>query len=187
MRRGRPRPAPRLPTPTARRSSASTRSERVTVPGARRFEIAPCGHHHEFHADASMPPRRCRLRRSSPAMSRSARARLRPARRASSAAAIAASISLADAPASAAYAGDDHGLVQSHCVTGIAGRQPVFAADADRRATARCARARRRALRGGQSAAASVSQRHRIDHQAAAGTQRRDRRIEHAGVLRRRR
>ena len=44
----------------------------------------------------------------------------------SSAAAIAASTSRGRRPGPATHAGDDHGLAQTHCVTGIAGRQPVM-------------------------------------------------------------
>ena len=72
--------------------------------------------------------------------------------------------------ASAADAGDDHGFVQAHCVTGIAGRQPVFVAhgagardrDADQLAAERgVARDQQR----------FGFERHRVDHEAAARTQ----------------
>ena len=82
---------------------------------------------------------------------------------------------------SAADAGDDHGFVQAHCVTGIAARQPVLSPtgsgarnrDADQFAAERgVAREQQR----------FGFERHRIDHEAAAGAQRRDGGVEHAGI-----
>ena len=81
--------------------------------------------------------------------------------------------------ASAADACDDHGFTQTHCVTGMAGRQPVLLptgagardGDADQLA------AERGVARDQQRLGL---ERHRVDDEPAAGAQRGDRGIEHA-------
>ena len=116
--------------------------------------------------------------------SRQARRRVIPAR--ASAARMAASMSGAGAPLPASDAGDDHGFVQTHCVTGIAARQPVLPPTASAREMAM--RIKLAAERGVASEQQRLGfERHRIDDEPAARAQRVDRGVEHARHRSRRR
>ena len=94
----------------------------------------------------------------SPRLRRHRRQRIeRATPRARRAASIAASTSAAVDAAAAAEPGDRHGFTQAHCVTGIAGRQPVMPPTGAARATAMRGQRRRRAGPRRASSSACIS------------------------------